>query len=94
MPIRGELSFPQGFPANLTSGGITIPTTVPHSGRESFEGTAPLFKTALGATPKIGDVPSDHRTAMRSQCCRFRRRLDGGLHNCTLRHHTISDKSP
>jgi hypothetical protein len=46
-------------PANLTSGGITIPATVPHSGRESFEGTAPLFKTALGATPKIGDVPSD-----------------------------------
>jgi len=28
--------------------GITIPATVPHSGRESFEGTAPLFKTALG----------------------------------------------
>jgi len=59
MLIRGELSFPQGFPANLTSGGITIPATVPHSGRESFEGTAPLFKTTLGATPKIGDVPSD-----------------------------------
>jgi len=56
-------------PANLTSGGITIPATVPHSGRESFEGTAPLFKTTLGATPKIGDVPSDHRTAMPSQCC-------------------------
>ena len=47
MPIRGELSFPQGIPANLTSGGITIPATVPHSGRESFEGTAPLFKTTL-----------------------------------------------
>jgi hypothetical protein len=59
MLIRGELSFPQGFPCNLTSGGITIPATVPHSGRESFEGTAPLFKTTLGATPKIGDVPSD-----------------------------------
>jgi hypothetical protein len=57
--IRGELSFPQGIPANLTSGGITIPATVPHSGRESFEGTAPLFKTTLSATPKIGDVPSD-----------------------------------
>jgi hypothetical protein len=54
--------------ANLTSGEITIPATVPHSGRESFEGTAPLFKTTLGATPKIGDVPSDHRTAM-AQCC-------------------------
>ena len=40
--IRGELSFPQGIPANLTSGGITIPATVPHSGRESFEGTTPL----------------------------------------------------
>ena len=67
MPIRGELSFPQGIPANLTSGGITIPATVPHSGRESFEGTAPLFKTTLGATPRIGDVPSDHRTAMPSR---------------------------
>ena len=44
MAIRGELSFPQGIPPNPTSGGITIPATVPHSGRESFEGTAPLFK--------------------------------------------------
>jgi hypothetical protein len=81
-------------PANLTSGGITIPATVPHSGRESFEGTAPLFKTTLGATPKIGDVPSDHRTACRRIAARFRRWLDGGLHNCALRHHTINDKSP
>ena len=36
--------FPQASPANLTSGGITIPATVPHAGRESFEGTAPLCK--------------------------------------------------
>src|SRR3984885_5340776 len=50
-----------------------VPTTVPHSGRESFEGTAPLFKTTLGATPKIGDVPSDHRTACRRIAARFRR---------------------
>jgi hypothetical protein len=37
-------------PANLTSGGMTIPATVPHPGRESFERTALLFKTTLGAT--------------------------------------------
>jgi len=40
---RSEVSsLLQDFPANLTSGGMVIPTTVPHSGRESFEGTAPL----------------------------------------------------
>ena len=27
------------------------------------------LEPAGGATPKIGDVPSDHRTAMPSQCC-------------------------
>lgn len=32
----------QGLPANLTSGGMIIPTTVPHSGLESFKGTVPL----------------------------------------------------
>ena len=35
-------SLPTATAANLTSGGMMIPTTVPHSGRESFEGTAPL----------------------------------------------------
>jgi hypothetical protein len=90
MPIRGELSFPQGSPANLTSGGITIPATVPHSGRESFEGTAPLCKDGARRHAE------DRRRSLRSPDCaaRFRRRLDGGLHNCTLRHHTINDKSP
>ena len=39
----------QGFPANLTSGGMVIPTTVPHSGRESFEGTAPLCEDGAEA---------------------------------------------
>jgi hypothetical protein len=34
--------LPQVLPANLTSGGMIIPTTVPHSGREGFKGTAPL----------------------------------------------------
>jgi len=32
----------QGFPANLTSGGTVIPTTVPHSGLESSRRTTPL----------------------------------------------------
>jgi len=31
-----------GSPANLTSGGMTIPTTVPHSGPESSRRVAPL----------------------------------------------------
>lgn len=32
----------QGFPANLTSGGTVIPTTVLHSGLESSRRTTPL----------------------------------------------------
>ena len=33
--VQGGALVSQGFPANLTSGGTVIPTTVPHSGRES-----------------------------------------------------------
>ena len=40
MAIRGELSFPQGIPCNLTSGGITIPATVPHDGDGEGAGRA------------------------------------------------------
>jgi len=37
-----------------------IPTTVPHSGLESFEGTAPLYLDgAMSTMPDNGDVPSD-----------------------------------
>ena len=49
----------------LTSGGITIPATVPAFGTGgASKERLPLFKTTLGcSTPEDRrDVPSDHRT--------------------------------
>ena len=60
----------QGFPANLTSGGMVIPTTVPHSGRESFEGTAPLCEDGAEAPRRTtATFFTDRRTAMQLQRC-------------------------
>ena len=35
------------LPANLTSGGMMIPATVPHTGPESSKGTAPLCEDGI-----------------------------------------------
>ena len=35
------------LPANLTSGGMMIPATVPHSGQESSKGTAPIYEDGI-----------------------------------------------
>jgi hypothetical protein len=51
-------------PAKLTSGGITIPATVPHSGRESFEGTTPLCEERGLTSPRAcgtACVVAEHR---------------------------------
>src|ERR1700761_8550229 len=89
---RSEVSslLLQGFPANLTSGGMVIPTTVPHSGRESFQGTAPLCVDGAEA-PRRTTATFPRITGLRCCCgaARFRRRLDGGLRDRTFRHHTV-----
>ena len=93
---RSEVSsLPAGHPllTSLSVGSRSRPLSRILDRRASKERHHSV-KTTLGATPKIGDVPSDHRTACRRSAARFRRRLDGGLHNCALRHHTINDKSP
>ncbi len=93
---RSEVSSLSRRASLLTShpaGSRSRPLSRIRDGRASKERHHSV-KTTLGATPKIGDVPSDHRTACRRNAARFRRRLDGGFHNCTLRHHTINDKSP
>ena len=91
---RSEVSslLLQDFPANLTSGGMVIPTTVPHSGRESFQGTAPLCVDGAKA-PRRTTATFPRITGLRCCCgaARFRRRLDGGLRDRTFRHHTVDD---
>ena len=93
---RSEVSsLLQDFPANLTSGGMVIPTTVPHSGRESFEGTAPLCEDGAEA-PRRTTATFPRITGLQCRCsaARFWRRLDGGLCDCTLRYHTVDDEPP
>src|SRR3974377_201998 len=93
---RSEVSsLLQDFPANLTSGGMVIPTTVPHSGRESFEGTAPLCEDGAEAPRRTtATFPRITGLQCRWSAARFRRRLDGGLRDRTLRNHTVDDEPP
>src|SRR6516165_574373 len=74
---------------------MVIPTTVPHSGRESFEGTAPLCEDGAEAPRRTtATFPRNTGLQCRWSAARFRRRLDGGLRDRTLRHHTVDDEPP
>ena len=43
--------------SNLTSGGIDIPTTVPHPGRRNSRRAAPLFSNGAGAPGRTTTTP-------------------------------------
>jgi hypothetical protein len=84
-----------GFTANLTSGGMIIPTTVPRSGRDGSRRAAPLCK-------EDGYEPAEQRRRFFGP--RGWRRpgsvdpacvgQDVGFYGRTFRHHTLGDESP
>ena len=57
---KAELSLRQGISLQTSHPAEDVPTTVPHSGRESSRRAAPLCETALSfARPDNDDAPWD-----------------------------------
>ena len=54
---KAELSLRQGISLQTSHPAEDVPTTVPHSGRESSRRAAPLCETALGLPGRITTTP-------------------------------------